>query len=206
MAKVELDVPDFHKPPKKAKPSQQKGKQIREVTKAKTREQRLSRKLAESFISEDVKDVKSYVIFDVVIPTIKDTIMDLFNMAFYGESYGNRNTRSNRRGYYTNERTSYSSYYKSDRDRDITRRSRRSNDIPEIIVESRADAQDVLEEMNNLIDEYDDVSVGDLNQIVGITGTPQDEKWGWFDISSARIKKVGPREYLVDLPRPKPLD
>ena len=176
------------------------------MTKAKTREQRLSRKLAESFISEDVKDVKSYVIFDVVIPTIKDTIMDLFNMAFYGESYGNRNTRSNRRGYYTNERTSYSSYYKSDRDRDITRRSRRSNDIPEIIVESRADAQDVLEEMNNLIDEYDDVSVGDLNQIVGITGTPQDEKWGWFDISSARIKKVGPREYLVDLPRPKPLD
>lgn len=147
------------------------------------------------------------MIFDVVIPTVKDTIMDLFNMAFYGESYGNRNTRSSRRGYYTNERTSYSSYYKSERDRERDyRRNRRSNDVPEIIVDSRADAQDVLEEMNNLIDEYDDVSVGDLNQIVGITGTPQDEKWGWYDISSARIKKVGPREYLVDLPRPKPLD
>lgn len=176
------------------------------MTKAKTREQRLSKKLAESFVSEDVKDVKSYVIFDIIVPTVKDTILDLINMAFYGESYGNRRTKN--RGYYTNERVSYSSYYKSDRDRDRhdeRRRSRRSTEVPEIIVDTRVEAQDVLEEMNNLIDEYDSVTVADLCQIVGITGQYTDEKFGWYDLSSARIRRDR-NGYLLDLPRPKPID
>ena len=203
MAKVELEVPEFKRPPS-SKPRDPNQKKIKTVTKAKTREQRLSKKLAESFVSEDVENVKSYVIFDVIIPTVKDTILDLINMAFYGESYGGRRG-GNRKGYYTNERTSYAAYYKSDRDRE-KKRSRRSNDIPEIIVDSRAEAQDVLEEMNNLIDEYDVVSVADLNQICNITGSYTDEKFGWYDISRARIKRVGPGEYTIDLPRPKPLD
>ena len=205
MAKVELNVPDFKKPPR-AKPVDPKEKKIKTVAKAKTREQRLSKKIRDSFVPEDINDVKTYLIFDTIVPHIKDTILDLINMAFYGESYGGR--RSSRRGgYYTNERTSYASYYKSDKDRDRQReRSRRSNDIPEIIVESRMEGQDVLEEMNNLIDEYDQVSVGDLNQIVGITGSYTDERFGWYDITSARVKRVGPNEYLIDLPRPKPLD
>jgi len=165
----------------------------------------LSKKLRDSFIPDDIQDVKSYLIFDTIIPHVKETVLDLINMAFYGESYGGR--RNSRRGYYsTNERTSYASYYKSDRDREKRDRSRKSNDIPEIIVESRADGMDVIEEMNNLIDEYDSVSVGDLNQIVGVTGNYQDEKFGWYDISSAKVKRVGPDEYLIDLPRPKPLD
>lgn len=202
MAKVELDVPDFKKPPK-ARPADPKNKKIRQVAKAKTREQRLSKKLRDSFVPEDINDVKTYLIFDTIIPHVKDTILDLINMAFYGESYGGR---SKRRGYYTNERTSYSSYYKSDKDREQRReRSRRSTDIPEIIVSSRMEGQDVLEEMNNLIDEYDQVSVADLNEIVGITGQYTDENFGWFDISSARVKRVGPNEYLLDLPRPKSL-
>ena len=204
MAKVELDVPEFRKPPR-SKPADPNNKKIKQVAKGKTREQRLSKKLRDSFIPEDIQDVKTYLIFDTIIPHVKETVLDLINMAFYGESYGG-GRRNSKRGYFTNERTSYASYYKSDRDREKRERSRKSNDIPEIIVESRADGLDVIEEMNNLIDEYDSVSVGDLNQIVGITGNYQDEKFGWYDISSAKVKRVGPEEYLIDLPRPKPLD
>ena len=176
------------------------------MVKGKTREQRLSKKLRDSFIPEDIQDVKRYLIFDTIIPHVKETVLDLISMAFYGDSYGGGGRRNSKRGYFTNERTSYAAYYKSDKDRDRRDRSRKSNDIPEIIVESRADGMDVIEEMNNLIDEYDSVSVGDLNQIVGVTGNYQDEKFGWYDISSAKVKRIGPDEYLIDLPRPKPLD
>lgn len=204
MAKVELEIPEFQKPPtKKKKAVSSSEKKIVQVTQAKTREQRLSKKLADALLPSDVQDIKSYLIFDVVIPQIKDSFMDLLNMAFYGEA---RRSAPSRRGYYTNERVSYNAYYKSDRDRDRReQRTRRSNDIPEIICDTRNDAQDVIEEMNNLIDEYDNVSVGDLNQIVGITGTPQDEKFGWYDISSARVRRCADG-YLVDLPRPRPID
>lgn len=206
MAKVELDIPEFQKPPTaKKKAVATSEKKITQVTQAKTREQPLGKKIAEALLPSDVRDIKTYLIFDVLIPQVKDAFMDLLNVAFYGES--RRRAPSSRAKYYTNERTSYSNYYRyGDRDRDRREeRSRRSNDIPEIICDTRLDAQDVIEEMNNLIDEYENVSVGDLNQIVGITGTPQDEKFGWYDISSAKVRRCADG-YLVDLPRPRPLD
>ena len=203
MAKVELEVPDFKKPPraKKQAPTGNK-KEIKQVTSAKTKPQGLGKKFLDTFISEDVEDVKSYVIFDVIIPNVKDGIMDLLNMMFFGDT-----GRRRRGGYYTNEKTSYSAYYKSDRDRERRKNEprRRSCDVPEIIVDTRMDANDVIEEMNNLIDEYDSVSVADLNQIVGITGSYTDEHYGWYDISSVRIRRAN-GGYLIDLPRPKPID
>ena len=203
MAKVELDVPEFKRPPR-SKPADPKKKKIQQITTAKTREQRLSRKLRDSFIPEDIQDVKTYLIFDTIIPHVKDTILDLINMAFYGETYGGR--RGGRRGYSTNERTSYAAYYKSDKDRDRRERARRSTDIPEIIVDSRAEGLDVIEEMTNLLEEYGQVSVADLNEICNITGEFTDEKFGWYNLGNARVKRVGPSEYLIDLPKPKPLD
>jgi hypothetical protein len=169
----------------------------------------IGKQFAESFVNEDVENVKSYVIFDVIVPTIKDTILDMISMAFYSDTYTSRGRRRSRSGgyYSSNERTNYNSYYRSDRDREDRRstRRRRSSDAPEIIVDTRDDARDILDEMNNLIDEYDSCSVADLNDMVGMTSEHTDEKWGWTNLNRASIKRDRDG-YLLDLPRPEPLD
>lgn len=205
MAKVEIEIPDLKKTTQR-KPS--KKKEVRQIAKAKIKKPSIGKQFAESFINEDVENVKSYVIFDVIIPTIKDTILDMISMAFYSDTYTSRGRRrSNRGGYYSsNERTNYNSYYRSDRERSEKRtRRRRSSDVPEIIVDTRDDARDILDEMNNLIDEYDSCSVADLNDMVGIDSEHTDEKWGWKDLHNARIKRDRDG-YLLDLPAPVALD
>ena len=58
--------------------------------KAKTRKKTGASKLADVFISEDAKNVKSYVIMDVLIPAAKKAISDIvrdgIDMILYGET------------------------------------------------------------------------------------------------------------------------
>lgn len=209
MAKVEIDLPDLptkgstKKPPKKSgtRPKAQ------QIAKGKQKKPSLGKRVAESFVAEDVENVKSFVIFDVVVPTIKETILDLISMAFYGDGYSSRGRRGGHRGgYYSNERTNYNASYRSDRERERDRSyKRRSCDVPEIWFDTREDAREVLEGLMDYIDEYDYVSVADFNDMSGATSEITDEKWGWFELTNCRIKR-GNGGYFIDLPKPKPLD
>ena len=68
-------------------------------------------KFADEFISEDAKNVKSYVLGEVLIPSIKkaicDIVIDSINMILYGGTRGDR-----RRS--TADRVSYSSFSRSE--------------------------------------------------------------------------------------------
>ena len=46
----------------------------------------LGAKFADAFISDAAKDLKSYIVWDVIVPGIKDTIMNGLNMVFYGNT------------------------------------------------------------------------------------------------------------------------
>lgn len=45
----------------------------------------LGKKFAETFMTEDAKDVKSWLLMDVIIPGVKNTILDILSMMFFGE-------------------------------------------------------------------------------------------------------------------------
>lgn len=211
MAKVEINVPDLKK--KTTHKTKASKKEVHQITSAKVKKPSIGKEFAASFINEDVDNVKRYVLFDVIIPTIKDTILDMISMAFYSDTYSSRGRRRGG-GYYShNERTNYNSYYRGDRDRDRddrrqSTRRRRSSDIPEVIVDTHDDVRDVVAEMKELIDEYGACSVADLNDMVNLSDLTEhtDEKWGWESLPEhVRSRKV--REgYLIELPRPKPID
>ena len=56
-----------------------------------------------------------------------------------------------------------------------------------------------------LIERYQSATVADLYELVGVQGSYTDDKWGWVDIRGAGITRVR-NGYLLDLPRPQPLD
>ena len=153
-----------------------------------------------SFINDDLQDIKKYIVEDVLIPTIKKTITDVvknsIDMFFYGEL--SRSNRSN------SSRISYSSYY--DRDREPRSRSRRNSLlIDDIVLESRAEAEEVLDRLDEMIEEFGMASVLNLYDLIGVTAPFTADKYGWTDIRNATAVRVRDG-YLLKLPRVMPLD
>ena len=159
-----------------------------------------------NFISEDAKNVKSYVFGEVLIPAIKKAISDIvtdgIDIILYGEARG-RNKRS------TADRVSYRSYYddRGGRNRMNERQAimAGSYSYDDIILSTRGEAEDVLSRMDELIETYGLVRVADLYDLVGITGNYTDNKYGWMNIRNAEIIRVRDG-YMIKMPRAVPID
>ena len=158
-------------------------------------------KITNVFVPEDVDDVKSYIFEDIVVPAVKDIILDAVR-AFLGVSGSSRGGRSS-----TSSKVSYRKYY-DDRDRrdsGHTTRTRTGYDYDDIILESRGEAEDVLERMDELIATYQLVSVADFYDLVGVSGNYTDNKYGWTDIRNASVIHVRDG-YMIKLPKALPLN
>lgn len=160
-------------------------------------------KLAGMFVSEDVQDVKTYVVMDVLIPTIKKTISDIIvDSVEMILGTGGRSKRSSRA-----DKVSYTSYYdRKDRDRRDDRPSRASRyDLDDIVLDSRGEAEEVLARMDELIDVYKIVSVADLYDLLGETCDYTDNKYGWMNLRNAGVIRVRDG-YKLKLPKVLPID
>lgn len=178
-------------------------KKVEKVTTGKviTKKKSAFSKFADEFISEDAKNVKTYVLGEVLIPAIKKAVLDIvtdgINMILYGDA-GRGGKRS------TADRVSYRSYSDYSRPRD-TRTVSAGYSYDEIILTSRGEAEDVLQRMDELMDAYGLVRVADLYDLVGITGNYTDNKYGWTNIRNAEIVRVRDG-YMIKMPRAVPID
>ena len=207
MADIEYK-PNSHKykAEQAAKQNEQHEKKIEKVVSgtAKTKKKSEMSKFKDIFISEDASNVKSYVLMDVLIPAMKKAISDIvttgIDMILYGEE-----GESRRRA--PSERVSYRRYYDQRDDRSIDRvRTRTGYSYDDIIVDNRGEAEEVLSRMDELIDQYGVVSVGDLYDLVGITGTYTDQKYGWTNIRTAKPQRLRDGGYMLMLPKALPID
>lgn len=156
-------------------------------------------KITNVFVPEDVDDVKSYIFEDIVVPAVKDIILDAVR-AFLGVNGTSRGRSS------TSSKISYRKYY-DDRDRrDLApTRTRTGYDYDDIILETRGEAEDVLERMEELIDMYQLVSVADFYDLVGVSGNYTDNKYGWTNVRNASVVRVRDG-YMIKLPKALPLN
>ena len=164
-------------------------------------------KLKDIFVSEDIKSVKSYIFMDVLVPAIKDAIEDIvtngIRMILRGDTSARRSSSAA-------SKISYRDYYDGDRrNNDRFRNETRpvtKYSYDDIILESKGDAEAVLERMGEIIDIYGMVRVADLYDIVGVTGDYTDNKYGWTNISGAKPVRIRDGRYMLDLPRALPIN
>lgn len=160
-------------------------------------------KFTEVFIPEDISNIKNYILLDVLVPAIKNTIEDIITngirMLLRGEA-GSRKPNS------TASSISYNRYYDQRRySEPNTVQTRNGYNYNEIILETRGEAEEVLTRMDEAIDTYGLVSVADLYDLVGITGNYTDNKYGWTNIRNAEIIRV--REgYMIKMPKALPIN
>jgi hypothetical protein len=91
------------------------------------------------------------------------------------------------------------------RPRQMTQRGRSFHQFDEIVLETRQEAEDVLDSLFELVDRFGSASVSDLYELVGVKATHTDEKWGWEDLRGTTPSRVR-GGYLLDLPDPEPLN
>lgn len=182
-------------------------KEIRPVAQAKTKKKSEVKKFADIFIAEDVTSVKDYIVNEVLIPAAKKALSDIvtngIDMILYGEARGKDRRRDG------GSRVSYTKYYDRDydrdRDRDRSRNRRSVYDYDDIILDTRREAEDVLNRMDDLIDNYGMVSVADLYDLVGVSGNYTDNKYGWTNLRNAEVRRCRDG-YLLKLPKALPFD
>lgn len=164
------------------------------------------RKFKDVFVAEDVNNVKSYIIDDLLIPTVKNLFVDMvqnsIEMLILG---GRRGGKSGRRS--TVDHVSYRDYY-DDRRRDRyddRRSSSRSFDYDDIIFETRGAAEAVLDEMDRIIKKYSFVRVLDLYDMCELTAPYTAQDYGWMSISRAEVIRVR-NGYIIKMPKASPID
>lgn len=180
--------------------AKQPEKKLTKVANAKLKKKSEIQKIAETFVAEDLNKVKNAVLMDVIVPAVKKVISDIvtngIDMLLYGEVKNNKTTTTSKIG--------YNSMYNSQNQANAARVARSSYIYNDIILSSRGEAEEVLNQMNEIIGTYGVVSVADLCEIVGVTGEFTDNKYGWSDIRDAYVER-SKDGYMLKLPRALPI-
>lgn len=202
---VPVDLPSNSRKSKERK-QQEREKRAEKVITGEVVQRRkgLLGRIGGNIIAEGSGSIIEYLVMEVLIPAAKTTILDLLNKggerALYGDDARYR-SRSDRPGFnYAGVRRPTSPQYGV-----IGARARAVHDFDDIILATRGEAEDVLDSLRDLIDQYDQASVSDLYDLVGITSNFTDEKWGWYDLRAAQVRHVR-GGYLISLPRTQPLE
>ncbi len=161
------------------------------------------KKFTDIFVAEDAGNVRDYVVDEVILPAIRNLLHDMVTEAADMMFGVKRRTGESRSSY------RYGSYYRggetSTRRDEPPFRSRRDFDVGEIVLETRADAEDVLAEMDDLLARYGEVTVTNLYDILGMDPSNyQANHYGWTSLRDAGVQHVHDG-YLLKLPRPVPL-
>lgn len=162
------------------------------------RKKSLGRKFAEVFLGDNLKNVGQNIVKNVIVPTIKITIDDVLGGGLHMLLWGDTNFR---RGGYSQSGSRYylgggnnsSSYTTGNSLYANTNRSvtpvNDSRSVQEVIFHARADAEDVLSHMYELLEEFGAVRVMDFYESVGYSSNDfTNNYWGWKDLRGSDIR------------------
>lgn len=172
-----------------------------------------AKRLRESLGLEETRTVGDYLIWDVLLPAAKETIADVvkkgIDVFLYGGARGGYPSRDReRRG--GKSHVSYEGYYSNRRNGDYrearSKYYRKTMDFREFVFDDRRDADMVLSELCEIVDQYGFAKVSDFYSLVGETERDfTDHSYGWDALGSASVERVRDG-WVVDLPRPIPLN
>lgn len=174
-------------------------------------------RMLHTLFSGQTDSVGTYVVGEVLLPAAKNMLADTVGMladalrqgmeqAIFGDS---RPSRSGARPGYTNysniTRSNLSPARQTYGDKKASERQRATHDFSDAIFDSRGEAEDVLDQLQTLIEQYKVATVADFYDFLGVSSAFVDNKWGWADLRGASVIMVH-GGHLLRLPKPTPID
>ena len=171
------------------------------------------KKIAETLLEDDSKSVGNYILHDILIPALRSLIFETITGGIEQFLWGGRQSKRYPRDD-GRSRVNYGASYRSldrdrdarDRGRDISRAGRARHDFDEIVLETRGEAENVLEHLVDLTIDYGQATVADLYDLVGATSSFTDNKYGWTELRGVNAVRARGGGYLLNLPRTQLLD
>ena len=175
----------------------------------------LGRKFKDIFFGGDVRHVARYIAADVMLPAIRNMIVDTTTEGIRRTVYG-ESSRTSRPRTMSDYRPRVS--YNTPANR-IGRDPREAGYLPEqpplslrtqphdvgqLILANREEAELVLERLRDVIDTYGIVSVADLYDLLGLPTTHVDNKFGWTSLVNVDIRQYR-QGYILELPATEPV-
>lgn len=180
------------------------------IASGKRKERSIFGKFLMTFFEEDIDSIWDHIKTQVLKPYAKEIaaniVTDSVNMALYGDTRRSRSRRTDASTYHaaSNRRTSRAIRESNSR----ARRSSSSYILDDVIVvgdekeSGKEKAEGIIDTLCNRIEDYDEVPVGDLYDLVGARTTPVDYDYGWENVSGYSIRPLGDDEWQIIMPKP----
>lgn len=159
------------------------------------------RKATNVIFSNDLteNDIKSELIYDYLVPTIKDTLATMGKMLLDAIFYGTMKPKAKGN---SPVKVSYSNYYDNSKNVSVTTSSSHlAYDFDNYAFESRRDAEDTLNQLIEMIDVYNVARVADFFDIIKVTAPFTTNRYGWTDLTHTRVSRTKDG-WVIDFPTP----
>jgi hypothetical protein len=163
----------------------------------------IGRKFKDIFLGGDLKNSARYIAGDILLPSFRNLLWDMISKGserlIFGESrYTRRPPEYRPTVSYNNpiRRDPRSTPFLPDQPHPNRVMKRESNDL---VLASKEDAERIVEQLIDILDQYEVVSWADLCALVGWPASPIDNKWGWTYLTNTEIRQTR-NGYLIDLP------
>lgn len=155
----------------------------------------------ELFLADDVGDIGTYLVKDLIVPTIKDVFLNFMTAALWGDRRSGSIYRDSGR-----QRTNYNGVSRNqaprrERDREDYSAGKRDFDLDNLVFNTREEADIVLTRLEDYMVDYGQVTVGYLLELMDESGPYTAEYYGWRNLDRASVRRVR-NGYALDLPRP----
>lgn len=164
------------------------------------------RKAARSMVAEDASSVGGYVLDELLIPGVKNLLLDMLTQGATRALWGGNAPRSAHRAGVFGRSSLKSRYHDvpAERQRTFSPSERSQHEFGNMIIETRDEAMKVIVALDDLIAEYGQATVADLYDILGVSRDYTDLKWGWTNLRNADVRQVR-GGYILELPRTEQL-
>lgn len=210
------DFPANSKKVQATAPPQEKP-QLKPVTSATTdgrKKRRLGRQFKETFIAGNPKDAVAHAVGEIVVPAIRDMFHDALqgglDRLFYGErAAGKGKTPSWMQTGMGN--VNYGQYSQPAKPKNqgqprmLSRQARARHSLGELVIPTRPEAEEVLDQLYEILSRDGVVTVADLFALTDVRIDHTDMKWGWTSLRGAKALRLRQGGFLLDLPDPEAL-
>jgi hypothetical protein len=205
-----MDTPDFPSNSEAGKRRAPDDKKIESVVSggATRRRKSLRKQFKETFVAGDPRTAIRFVIFEVLLPSARDMIVEAGAQGIEKLIHGDTRRRgatpplSGPYGNIAYHTMAGAGPRVAGFQRALSREARSRHNFDEIVLGQRGEAEEVIDRLFDLVSRYESATVADLYELVGLASAHTDNTWGWTDLAGAGVSRVR-GGYLLDLPEPR---